>query len=280
MTGPVATAPAGSTLHDVATLLARQGLHLLRSWPRDENHLLLEAGRDGAVVAGQWFATAERAAEVARKTPGAEQLGRVVLQPHGADRKLPGLVPLLRRDGAELVAHRPERRAVVRLPAGSPHAVEYAKVVRPGVLADVARTTAAAAALPLRTPAVVGVDDATSAVITAALPGRTLHDLLATPDAFGRLPGRRAGPGSAAPDARAGRAAPARRRGRAGGRPPLAAPGGGARAAARVPRARRRPRRGRGGRRQDGPRLCCTGTSTTSRWSSTTTAPWACSTST
>ena len=91
-----------------------------------------------------------------------------MLQPRGADRKLPGLVPLLRRGGAELVAHRPERRAVVRLPAGSPHAVEYAKVVRPGVLADVARTAAAAAALPLRTPTVVGVDDVTHAVITAA----------------------------------------------------------------------------------------------------------------
>jgi aminoglycoside phosphotransferase (APT) family kinase protein len=172
----------GSTLDDVQQLLGTHGLQLRRAWPRDENHLLLEAGRDASTVAGQWFASGQRAAEVARKTPGAEQLGRVVLQPGGADRRLTGLRSLLDREAAELVAHRPERRAVVRLPSG-PTSLTYAKVVRPTVLAAVAQTTHAAAALPVRTPAVLEVDEEVSAVVTAALPGRTLHDLLATPAA-------------------------------------------------------------------------------------------------
>jgi aminoglycoside phosphotransferase (APT) family kinase protein len=101
-----------------------------------------------------------------------------VLQPGGADRRLEGLGILLEREGAQLVAHRPERRAVVRLPAGQPGSVAYAKVVRPTVLAAVARTTRAAADLPVRTPAVLQVDEEAAAVVTAALPGRTLHDLL------------------------------------------------------------------------------------------------------
>jgi aminoglycoside phosphotransferase (APT) family kinase protein len=173
----------GSTLDEVERQLAAHGLHLLRAWPRDENHLLLEAARGASAVAGQWFASAQRAAEVARKTRGAEQLGRVVLQPGGADRRLEGLRLLLEREGAQLVAHRPERRAVVRLPAGRPGSVAYAKVVRPTVLAAVARTTRAAAELPVRTPAVLQVDEEAGAVVTAALPGRTLHDLLDSPAA-------------------------------------------------------------------------------------------------
>jgi aminoglycoside phosphotransferase (APT) family kinase protein len=183
--GP-STVAGGSTLADVEQLLGAHGLHLLRAWPRDENHLLLEAGRGSSTVAGQWFASVQRAAEVTRKTPGAEQLGRVVLQPGGADRRLPGLRSLLERKGAELVAHRPEKRAVVRLPASRPEsgAVAYAKVVRPTVLAAVARTARAAADLPVRTPAVLEVDEGAAAVVTATLPGRTLHDLLATPAAL------------------------------------------------------------------------------------------------
>lgn len=173
----------GSTLDDVQQLLGAQGLQLRRAWPRDENHLLLEAGRGATTVAGQWFASGLRAAEVACKTPGAEQLGRVVLQPGGGDRRLTSLRSLLDREGAELVAHRPERRAVVRLPASETGPLAYAKVVRPAALAGVAQTTRAAADLPVRTPAVLQVDDGASAVVTAALPGRTLHDLLAAPTA-------------------------------------------------------------------------------------------------
>jgi aminoglycoside phosphotransferase (APT) family kinase protein len=182
VTGP--PSPAGwSTLDDVQQLLGAHGLQLRRAWPRDENQLLLEAGREAYTVAGQWFASRQRATEVTRKTPGAEQLGRVVLQPGGADRRLAGLRSLLDREGAELVAHRPERRAVVRLPASGATSLAYAKVVRPTVLAAVAQTSRAAADLPVRTPAVLQVDDEVGAVVTAALPGRTLHDLLATPAA-------------------------------------------------------------------------------------------------
>lgn len=171
----------GSTLAEVAALLSPHGLELLRAWPRDEQHLLLEAGRGGATVAGQWFASPDRAAEVARRTPHASLQGRVVLHARGADRRLPGLATLLARPGAELVAHRPERRGVVRLPREDGAGPAYAKVVRASALPDVARTARAAADLPVRTPALVQVDQEVSAVLTAALPGRTLHDLLGTP---------------------------------------------------------------------------------------------------
>ena len=181
MTGAVP--PAGrSTLDAVDALLSTRGLRLLRAWPRSEQHLLLEASTGHSSVAGQWFAAVDRAAEVARKTPKAEQLGPIVLQPGGADRRLTGLPSLLRREGAVLVAHRAERRAVVRLPgsAAGGGAAEYLKVVRDSALAAVAGTARAAAGLPVRTPPVLRVDAEVSAVVTAALPGRTLHDLLAT----------------------------------------------------------------------------------------------------
>jgi aminoglycoside phosphotransferase (APT) family kinase protein len=58
--------------------------------------------------------------------------------------------------------------------------VAYAKVVRAAVLAEVTGTARAAAELPVRTPAVLQVDAEASALVTAALPGRTLHDLLGT----------------------------------------------------------------------------------------------------
>jgi len=179
-------APGWSSLTDVGALLATRDLELLRAWPRDENHLLIEAGRGGSPVAGQWFSSAARAAAVAAKTRGAEQVGRVVLQPRGADRRLPGLMPLLRRRGAELVAHRPEKRAVVRLAPSFPGAgpAEYAKVVRPDALGKLAQTAATAAALPVRTPAVVRTEPDVGSVVTTALPGRTLYELLATPAAI------------------------------------------------------------------------------------------------
>nr|WP_294693604.1 phosphotransferase [uncultured Friedmanniella sp.] len=179
------TASVPSTLEAVESLLCTRDLRLQRAWPRDEHHLLLEASTGRASVAGQWFASADRAAEVAGKTPGAELLGPIVLQPDGADRRLPGLASLLRGDGAELVTHRPEKRAVVRLPrSGGPDAPAYAKVVRRSVLETVARSARAAAGLPVRTPPVLRVDARDSAVVTAALPGRILHDLLDTPAAL------------------------------------------------------------------------------------------------
>ena len=71
------------------------------------------------------------------------------------------------------MAHRPERRAVVRRVDGA-----YVKVVRPEKTAQVAQAARAAAVPGLRVPDVIGVDEAAGTVTTAALPGRTLHQLL------------------------------------------------------------------------------------------------------
>ncbi|GIG35215.1 phosphotransferase [Cellulomonas pakistanensis] len=168
-----------SALAEVGAVAAAHGLRLRRAWPRGAEHLLLELVPDGggSAVAGQWFADAGRAARVAAGTGDpARAAGRVVLQPRGADRRLPALARVLARPGARLVAHRPERRAVVRLGDGS-----YAKVVRSAAVADLVASAAAAAATGLRVPTVLDVDEVDGVVTTRALPGRTLHALLADP---------------------------------------------------------------------------------------------------
>lgn len=170
------TRAARTALDDVADVAGRRDLVLRRAWPRDADHLLLDlVPSHGPAVAGQWFADPVRAAAVAAST-GAPALadGHVVLQPRGADRRLTTLADLLRRPGAQLVAHRPERRAVVRRGDGS-----YTKVLRAGRAADVARAARAAAVPGLRVPRVLAVDSSAGTVTTSALPGRTLHELLA-----------------------------------------------------------------------------------------------------
>lgn len=162
------------------------GLRLRRAWPRSADHLLLDlvprgqhlAPGSGPPVAGQWFADADRAREVAERTGPAATLlpGAVVLQPGGADRRLAVLAELLTRTDAELVAHRPERRAVVRRADGA-----YVKVVRPARTAGVARAASRPAPPGVRVPRVTGVEPARGLVTTEALPGRTLHDLLGDP---------------------------------------------------------------------------------------------------
>lgn len=161
-------------LAQVRAVAENHGLELRRAWPRDPDHLLLDLACDGRSVAGQWFADPSRAASVAAST-GAPATGDrgVVLQPDGADRRLPALAELVSRPGAQLVAHRPERRAVVRRADGA-----YDKVVRPKNAAEVARAARAAAVPGLRVPEVLAVDEATGVVTTAALPGPTLHQLL------------------------------------------------------------------------------------------------------
>lgn len=102
---------------------------LRRAWPRSSEVCPLELERpDGGTVVGQWFASEDDARRELGRTPGARAGDdpRLVLQPDGADRKLPGLAALV-GDGAELLAHRPGRRAVVRLNSG-----RYVKVIRPG----------------------------------------------------------------------------------------------------------------------------------------------------
>ena len=173
-------------LHRVAAAVAAEGLTLVKAIPRSATQLGLELRRpDGGLLAGQWFADPGEAlavhAQTARAAPAAGvQLlpGGVLLQPGGADRKLPGLSQMAATPGAALVAHRPEKRAVLRQRA--PRATTYVKVVRPSRLA----ATAAAARLTVpgvATPQVLAVDEELGTVTCTELPGRTLFDLLSDP---------------------------------------------------------------------------------------------------
>jgi tRNA A-37 threonylcarbamoyl transferase component Bud32 len=154
---------------------AAHGLVLRRAWPRDGGHLLLDlASPTGPSVAGQWFADQGRARAVAARTgaPAIADRG-VVLQPAGADRRLPVLATLVHEPGAVLIAHRPERRAVVRRADGT-----YSKVVRTDRVAAEVRAALAARGIGLRVPEILDVDER-GFFTTAALPGQTLHALLA-----------------------------------------------------------------------------------------------------
>ncbi|WEV78884.1 aminoglycoside phosphotransferase family protein [Janibacter cremeus] len=184
----------------VGTTAAEHGLTLVRAHPRPDRLHLDLTDEEGRRVIGQWIV--EGAQQVAAATeavaPGRVRLlGRhLVLQAKGADRRLPALAALV-ADGAELVVHRPERRAVVRTGAphsplgggeraggssASPHPPEvvYTKVVRPRRTADLVRRMEQAAAVPgLDVPRVVAADEGAGTVRMSTLPGRTLHDLLA-----------------------------------------------------------------------------------------------------
>lgn len=198
------TATTTSPLVELARRLAQHGLILDKAVPRSAEHLLVQLTRpaDGTSLAGQWYADPERAAAVAQETdraatrdgrPGLVRLidDHVITQYDGADRKLTALAGLLSRETATLVAHRPERRAVVRH-RGDAGAQVFTKVVRPGRAAPIARTLAQLAAgngsgsgdrARLRLPRAVGVDDAHGTVTTTALPGRPLHELWTLPGA-------------------------------------------------------------------------------------------------
>lgn len=180
-----------STLEVLSSSLALRRLRLQRSWPRDEQHLLFEAVGPDGTVAGQWFASSARAARVALATTGAEQLGSIVLQPAGADRRLAFLSQYVNVKGTVLIAHRPERRAVLRLTTDTDRSrwkggtrTVFTKLVRRGKVAALARTAGMAAVLPARTPQVLAVDESAGSVTTAALPGVSLHDLLGSNDAI------------------------------------------------------------------------------------------------
>jgi aminoglycoside phosphotransferase (APT) family kinase protein len=170
-------------------------LALRRAWPRGPGHLLLEyAGAAGDIVPGQWIAERGERRRVAEETsrcaraqkPVLLDAAGVLLQPGGADRRLPGLADVLARPGASLVAHRPERRAVVRLsPAasamGNGHGGErYARVLRPARLAD--SLAAARHLIESSTgfvlPKIFETDEPRGVVVWSALAGATLHELM------------------------------------------------------------------------------------------------------
>ncbi|WP_026874989.1 hypothetical protein [Jiangella gansuensis] len=157
-------------------------LTVRRAWPRGAGHVLLDlGGADGSRCAGQWFADPDRRASVAAATPGAVDLpdDGVVLQPGGADRRLPVLAELVRRPGSRLLVHRPERRAVVRLRWDGE--VAYAKVVRPGRSADLAERLGTLGGGPFAVPRVLDHRPDDGVVVLSELPGPTLHEAGAEP---------------------------------------------------------------------------------------------------
>ncbi len=160
---------------DVQAEIEAAGLRLRRSWPRSDRHLLLDLDSgDSGALAGQWFADRSTAAQVAAATHGSRRSGRVVLQPDGADQVLTGLARLVRRPANRLIAHRPERRAVIALDDDA----RFAKLVDGRRRAErIRQGLRRVARLPIRTPKLAG-DDEGPLVITEALPGRPLTMLL------------------------------------------------------------------------------------------------------
>ena len=155
---------------------------LNRAWPRgDGERLSLEYCRGAHRLAGQWFADAaqrdkvyEATARRAHRDGGVAVAEDVLLQPHGADRRLPALRGLLDTPGVRLIVHRPERRAVVEM--GGAVRV-FAKVVHGGAWDAVLRSARIAERLPVPTPALLtaGGDGVTR---WSVLPGDPLHDAL------------------------------------------------------------------------------------------------------
>jgi aminoglycoside phosphotransferase (APT) family kinase protein len=176
-------------------------LELRRARPRSSHRLGLEyAASDGQTVAGQWLGDVRRFERVAQATAHASTAPttlvvdvegtRVLLQAKGADRRLPGLAPLLAQPGAVLLVHRPERRAVVRLEPLAGRAVggldrtdglRYAKVVRPErtqALVAAARTARDLARGAFAVPDLLEVDVGLGVTVWSALPGVSFNELL------------------------------------------------------------------------------------------------------
>lgn len=157
---------SGSPLDAVRTIAVDgTGLRLQRLWPRHSAHALVEyrtADGPGSRLFGQWFADPEAAAACVAATcaasgPPASSIsdgGHVVIHRFGADRRLRPLRRLLDDPAATLVAHRPERRAVVRI--DGPSDPVWAKVVRPERLGTLLAATDALASLGDRIPRLIG----------------------------------------------------------------------------------------------------------------------------
>lgn len=176
----------------ITTLVDELGaadLRLRKAQPRGPGQLSMELeSTNGSICAGQWHTdTAEtrRVAALVRARFGEDSVtvlgsSHLLVQHSGADRKLPVLRRVLSRDGAELVAHRPERRAVVRV---SP--TRYVKVVRSGRATDVVAPLLLVRPDTLRIPEVVHADSRRGLVTVTAVPGRTLLECLRDPHADG-----------------------------------------------------------------------------------------------
>lgn len=169
-----------------------------RAWPHDGRGIPLElraedpADTENAEDTGNAEDPAERtdSATVRRGPRGARldpETGEVTAFAPGADPRLPGLARCLdARPDAEVVSHRPGKRAVVRVPAAGEQGERYVKIVRPGRaqrLRD-ALTSAASFDGPFRLQQEITADE--DSVTTAALAGRTLHEGLPLEDGVWR----------------------------------------------------------------------------------------------
>src|SRR5215211_626805 len=179
----------------VAERLALQPgtVHLIRAWPRGDDRLILEyGGRAGARVAGQWCCDAAILEQIAKETAdvaGGKAIAlvgdppaRVLLQAGGADRRLRPLAALVRKRGARLVSHRPERRVVVQLPTSEGDT--YVKVLRPAAAEAVLPRYGAMAQLAgeaFTVPEVLAYDALRGVIRLNTVAGTPLHDLLRTP---------------------------------------------------------------------------------------------------
>lgn len=180
-------------------------LGLERAWPRGEGRLLLEY-RDtaGRVIAGQWLDPSGTEYEAANDgaTAGASDAVPLVaagglalmLHPHGADPRLPGLRAAAERPRARVLGHRAGRRAVVRVDASG--GTRFVKIVRPrrvrGVI-DLAVAAQGLAGGAFAVPVPVAADLRSGVVECPTLDGRSLTEILAGPRSEAASAAERAG---------------------------------------------------------------------------------------
>ncbi|MCI0629365.1 MAG: aminoglycoside phosphotransferase family protein [Phycisphaerales bacterium] len=163
---------------------------LRRAWPRSGQHLLLEyATEKGEIVPGQWMSDQRALHQVASETRqrcpqgsiATANIGEhvVLLQTRGADRALTS-IPKLLHNGSELISHRPERRAVVRL---GPASAAYAKVVRSSAFRRLADSSQLMCGVSDRSgcafdaPEVLDCHEDDGVLVLSALEGDSLNDL-------------------------------------------------------------------------------------------------------
>ncbi|HEX6301137.1 MAG TPA: phosphotransferase [Acidimicrobiia bacterium] len=179
----------------------RGDLSLRRAWPERDGRLTLEyLTADGEIVAARKFGSSH--SEEAALHSAAQQLMRrygsgsvgvlpelgMVLQGGGADLRLRSLAWLLENEGEDLVAHRAERRAVIRRSSG--HTFVYAKLVRRSRVDMQVRRARALTGAPLRLPGLLATSREDGLTVWSALSGRPLGE------AIGQSPadvGRRVG---------------------------------------------------------------------------------------